>query len=180
MHPSKAICLTTSSDGQSRIWGLHWDSSTGVNNAAPSWTCLSAGLYRAGDVKALSSDWSRDGSLVAITYHNTVTLWDPHGEGLALRSVLSYAPSNEQLIGVKFLRVPSGLLVTWSRTRIYVWDLVRSAVLWSLKLPIKDVVVDERTGRLLVHSRVQVTTEGTPSPIPYSTPVDMKCRESEE
>lgn len=72
-HPTKPMLVTAASDGSIRIWSL--GAAAGSHGKSLAWACEGSMKYRDCAVGAIAFSW--DGSLLAITYANIITLWEP-------------------------------------------------------------------------------------------------------
>ncbi|KAJ3374548.1 WD repeat-containing protein 75 [Allomyces arbusculus] len=114
--------VTTSVDGQFRVWepvraGVAW-----------TWRCRSAAYYR--NLTPQSAAWSADGSILAVAFDKTVTLWDP--TALTLLGTLT---SDVPLAAVAFGSGHCPYLVGVAPHAVTVWNLLTLTVAWSYAAP---------------------------------------------
>ncbi|KJE98056.1 hypothetical protein CAOG_08091 [Capsaspora owczarzaki ATCC 30864] len=119
-------------------------------DVAGSWFCRSVGFYRDYHCKSLA--FSADGSVLAIAYGSSVTLWDV--DTSILQITLSYPPPQEHIQQVAFIN-DTPYLVARSSTSIYVWNLLTCSVWWSCKLNTSALVLDASSDRFMVFTTVQ-------------------------
>ncbi|KAJ3145997.1 WD repeat-containing protein 75 [Geranomyces variabilis] len=150
---------TTGSDKYFRVWNLLPPSAGNQET----WGCLYSGAYR--DMVPEGASFSSDNSLVAVAFHQVVTLWSASGN--LLHSVMT-APSPVR--NVDFLG-GSGYVISYSGHFLHVWDLLKGALWWSLRLNIAHLAVDNASCHFAVitHeeiSRPRKTKSGLVSGIP--------------
>ncbi|KAA0148946.1 hypothetical protein FNF29_02514 [Cafeteria roenbergensis] len=93
-----------------------------------SWSCRSVGFWR--DEPISAGAWSGDGSLLALAYGSTVTLWQPLAN--TLRATLSKTAPNRPYL---HLAIPPGgtALAAATATEVQCWDLVAGALAWTVQ-----------------------------------------------
>ncbi|KAJ3180297.1 WD repeat-containing protein 75 [Geranomyces variabilis] len=129
---------TTGSDKYFRVWTLLPPNA----DSQEAWSCLYSGAYR--ELVPESASFSSDNSLVAVTFHQVVTLWSASGN--LLHSVLT-APSPVR--SVDFLG-GSGYVISYSGHFLHVWDLLKGALWWSLRVNIAHLAVDNASCQFAV------------------------------
>ena len=118
--------VTTGSEGKFAIWEkISLAHAEEENYIDESWRCRSVGYYR--DQCASTSAFSTDGSLVAITYGTTITLWDP--ATIVLKRTLQFSHSDYSLEHLQFIS-NAPFLVAASKSHLYVWNLLNLQVHW--------------------------------------------------
>eukprot|EP01130_Rhizamoeba_saxonica_P018201 TRINITY_DN9033_c0_g1_i1.p1 TRINITY_DN9033_c0_g1~~TRINITY_DN9033_c0_g1_i1.p1 ORF type:complete len:499 (+),score=97.39 TRINITY_DN9033_c0_g1_i1:1442-2938(+) len=152
-HPSKNMCVTSSFDGKFKIWTIK----KAINEDGPAtngsvyqsiWGCRSVGFYR--DLQARASDFSTDGSILAIGYEHLITLWNPMTN--LLYTTLTYQPAFEHIKGLYFIPNTS-FLVSYTKYHLYVWDLLSCSISWSYKIQVNHFAVDTDS-RFIIQSPV--------------------------
>jgi len=93
-----------------------------------SWTCRSVGFWR--DEPVTAGAWSGDGSLLALAYGSTVTLWQPLAN--TLRATLSKTAPDKPYL---HLAMPPGgtALIAATATELQCWDLVSGGLSWAVQ-----------------------------------------------
>lgn len=144
-HPWRALAVTCSTDRTFKVWE---EGATPAMAAAPSgdkkpkqqtsekvWTCRSVGFYK--DLPASAATFSGDGSLLAMAYGTSITLWSPLTN--LLRSVLSVSTSTK--LSARAGYTPKSLtflgdspyLVSLSPELLCLWDVLTGQLLWSYR-----------------------------------------------
>jgi NET1-associated nuclear protein 1 (U3 small nucleolar RNA-associated protein 17) len=146
--PTDDMLVTADASGEFKIWvktlvmvKARPDSREAIPNGqlrVYSWSCRSVAQFQKKPVTAVA--FSDDGSILAITYENLVTLWDPKTN--AMRKVMSCGsshPSNavKQLC---FTGASSPYLIARSDTEFQVWNLLSCEMAWSYKIPVESCV----------------------------------------
>ena len=110
------LLLTTSTDGQIKIWGPSWSSSAEGGNGT--WQCRAALSYRSS--APVASAWSHDGSLFAVAHaKRTVTLWTVANAGQLVHAFPARAIGRPKSLcfadkeGTKIMCAGSGGAVCW-------------------------------------------------------------------
>jgi NET1-associated nuclear protein 1 (U3 small nucleolar RNA-associated protein 17) len=160
-NPTEDMCVTTSFDGTFKIWvpqlrEIQPSMNSKHTREKPEyeWVCRSTGFYKNSregvPLPARSCDFSHDGSLLAVSFQQIVTLWSPKTNGMMY--VLAYPPPSEEIRGVRFITM-SSLLVAWSRTRLFVWDLLSLSLWWSFELNVTHLAVHPTRPHFVVFSK---------------------------
>eukprot|EP01137_Pigoraptor_chileana_P009467 Opistho-2@57784 len=160
-HPRVHMAVTCGLDRRFKIWEKTSDSSS-------SWFCRSVDFYQG--LPAHAAAFSEDGSLVAVAFGSTVTLWDPVSN--SLQGVLSYPPSNEKVSFVAFIAA-SPFLVASTETTVYVWNILTCSVWWSYRMNATSIAVDPSSPRFAAFVKDDQTGDyravlfeaATPTPI---------------
>ena len=139
-------CATSAIDGSIKIWQGQSQQATAADDSKMSgmgatgmqWTCSFSYKHRDCPTGALA--YSFDGSLLAATYQNVVTLWDPT-QVLLLKSIV--VPSRNNIIFAAFIEprasaVQGGgsgeaMLVLGSKRCLSVYDLITMTVIWCVE-----------------------------------------------
>lgn len=137
--PKNNFVCTTGSEGKFAIWEIVKIDNTDDNQYSNfSWRCRSIGYYR--NKLASASTFHSDGSLLAITYGTTITIWDP--VSITLKKTLKYSVSSSPFKFVYFLS-NSPFLIAANYSHIYVWNLLTLKVSWfSEMIEIHSIAVD--------------------------------------
>jgi len=134
-----AVCVTGASDGSIKLWrALHANPQStpeGSAKDAISWTC--AFSFKHKDSPVLACALSRDGSALAISQENIISVWDP--AAVSLRATL-IAPGSDAITFIAFVEprasaamgggAGQAYLVAGSRGALYVFDLLTLQLTW--------------------------------------------------
>lgn len=125
-HPMAVSC---SQDGTFKIWTLITE--TQINRQVDKWTCDSVGFYH--DITAGKARFSEDGSVLAVAFGSSLTLWDP--ETNVMKAVLSDPTDRSVINCLEFGgRACSHLAVTATDSHLTVWNLISMSVHWRVEL----------------------------------------------
>lgn len=107
--PHNPLLLTTSSDGRIKVWALVGDS----------WRCSASLAYRS--FSPVDAAWSRDGSMFAVAYPRSVTLWS-----LASGSLIHAFPCSTiaPARNIEFVGEEGTALLAGGKHGAMVWDLL--------------------------------------------------------
>ena len=112
---------TTSEDRSFKVWELQdkqKDTSGALSNIEH-WTCVFQGAYKG--LPCGASDFSDDGSVLAVSFGPVITLWDAYE--LRLCESICRSSSSDKIEHVAFLnQCPN--LVAASTTHLYYWDML--------------------------------------------------------
>ncbi|GAB1603818.1 WD repeat-containing protein 75-like [Argonauta hians] len=124
------LAVTCSKDKMFKLWGL---------NKHNKWNCELEGFYR--DYYPSSASFTEDSSLLAVAFKHLVTIWDPVSK--SLQRVLQNPLDESVCRQLQFGRKSSfHLLVSYSHTRLTVWNILTSTVLWSVDITVSCLVSD--------------------------------------
>lgn len=145
--PVHNFVVTTGSEGKFAIWeNYQVESSDDKQFSNFSWRCRSIGYYR--NKSASGSAFSCDGSLLAISYGTTITIWDPLS--IMLKKTLKFSFSSFSLKFLHFL-TDSPFLIAASPSHLYVWNLLTLKIFWFTEMvEIHSVAVDPISPRFSV------------------------------
>ncbi|ELR17414.1 WD domain, G-beta repeat-containing protein [Acanthamoeba castellanii str. Neff] len=141
-HPILPLVASCSRDGKFKLWEqIERPPPPGSKNkdvTRPVWVCRSVGDFKGLSASGLS--FSTDGSLLAVAYKSTITLWDPMSN--TFHRSLTF--TNGVAKSIKHLAfIPSSrYLVSATRHQLFVWDLVRCAIVWSYNVEVHRLAVD--------------------------------------
>ncbi|XP_013389673.1 WD repeat-containing protein 75-like [Lingula anatina] len=149
------LCLTTSRDGKFKIWTLVEDSD--IYRTSSCWNCESVGYYK--EQPACAADFSEDGSLLAVGFGHTLTLWDPDTN--ALKTTLTCGDEGDEIKHIAFGRqLCCHLLVCTTNNKLLVWNLLSCSLLWSVGLKAEVLVADPLSEHMAVVSDGQDSSAG--------------------
>ncbi|XP_069683922.1 WD repeat-containing protein 75 [Periplaneta americana] len=136
--PQQQLAATAGADFKFRIWTLA-ESSSIYKKGIMVWRCESVGFFR--NLPCGDLSFSSDGSLLAVTFGPTLTLWVP--ETNQLKCSLTDKDAEMNLSCVKFGLVDScHLVVTGSSKSINVWNLLTLTLAWTVPLHVSLLVAD--------------------------------------
>uniref|UniRef100_A0A131XUS3 Putative wd repeat-containing protein 75 n=1 Tax=Ixodes ricinus TaxID=34613 RepID=A0A131XUS3_IXORI len=150
-HPASPgqapLAVTAGRDRRFRLWAPEHleedraaDSPDTSRGGAPSrsWNCVASGRYR--DLQPGRCAFSEDGSLLAVAFGRSATLWS---EECRLVGSLAHPHCPSQLGSLAFGRGSSCcLLLSCTETRLIAWDVVSLSVLWELEKAVTCLVTD--------------------------------------
>jgi len=132
--------MTAGRDGKFKIWILAEERA--IKGEKYSWSCRSVGYY--GDEPCQDAAFSQDGSLLAVAYNQTITLWTP--ETNELRKTLTLPFPDEQVKSIKFGNNSSSqYLISITNQYVTVWNLLSCSVCWSVEAPVTCLATDPQT-----------------------------------
>ncbi|XP_046550835.1 LOW QUALITY PROTEIN: WD repeat-containing protein 75-like [Haliotis rubra] len=127
-------------DRRFKLWTLVDD--TDIYRSNSKWTCDSVGFYREMDTGATA--FAEDGSLLAVVFESTITLWDPDTN--VLRTTFSSSFDKKNIRQVLFGRKSCcHLLVATTAWQLTVWNLLTCSVQWSVSIGAVVLVDDPLT-----------------------------------
>ncbi|EFX78840.1 hypothetical protein DAPPUDRAFT_305112 [Daphnia pulex] len=149
-----------------KIWRLVDD--TDIYRQKESWTCDVAGDFR--KMMPTATSFSEDGSLLAIAFQDTVTLWDPMT--INLNTTLSHNLIEESIELMEFGRDQCfRYLVCASKSSLFAWDVISKGLVWKvgkLRSPIRCLVPDPKSSYMAVvlqNSEVFVFAPSSSKPV---------------
>jgi NET1-associated nuclear protein 1 (U3 small nucleolar RNA-associated protein 17) len=113
------------------------------------WSVEAAASYRSLEPRA--SCFSSDGSLLAIAYQHIITLWNPNSN--TLLSTLTYPPDHEPITKLSFL-AESHYLVSCTKRRLFVWDLLTCQLKWSHVVNVDILTADSKSSKFAIFSPI--------------------------
>ncbi|CAH0767904.1 unnamed protein product [Bemisia tabaci] len=154
------LAATLGTDCKFRIWTLADDSS--IYKEKQAWHCESIGYYH--DLSAQDMSFSSDGSLLAVAFGPSLTLWDVDTN--IMKSSLTY--SKDHLSRVEFAHNEcSHLIIGTTESLLIVWDLLSLSVLWMVPVKVSLLITDPYSNHATVitkrnHVFVFEVTSSTP------------------
>ncbi|KAL4222402.1 WD repeat-containing protein 75 [Mactra antiquata] len=134
------MAVTSGNDGKFKIWNLVDDSD--IYRSNEKWACESVGFYR--NLPAGQTDFSEDGSLLAVTFDSTITLWNP--ETNLLQQTLFNALNLDPVRFIQFgLKDCCHYLVSTTDNVLTVWNLISCCIQWSADVNIVCITKDPCT-----------------------------------
>ncbi|KAJ3088070.1 WD repeat-containing protein 75 [Quaeritorhiza haematococci] len=164
------MAVTTSvQDRKFKVWQL-----TEHAEGEFHWSCRSVGYYK--DLPAYDAAFSEDGSILAVSFGQVITLWDPTTNGLQM--VMTCPPPVRNAVGfgntesavtdgtfqLTFCNGGSPYLVSSTDKYLHVWNLLTCSVWWSYRLNVKRIMADPSSANFLVWADLDnETSTQTPS-----------------
>lgn len=167
-------CLVSISlDYKFKIWRLVDD--TDIYRKKDAWTCDIAGDFRQKIPSALS--FSEDGSVLAIAFQDTVTLWNPTTS--SLNTTLTHLLVNEPIKLLEFGKDECfRFLVCASETMLFAWDVITQGLQWkfeqNLPSPVSCLIVDPKSiymAAILKNSELIVFAPSSCKPVYHQTSI---------
>lgn len=154
-HPKRHLVATLSNDQTCKLWGRR--DATDVAATTPSigskqvqrrvWHCRAVCSYR--DYPCSAGAFSHDGSILALAFGATTTLWDPFTNTL-LHTLLHQQADTIDTLG--FLE-ESAYLVTSSCQSLVVWNLLTLQVWWSHSLNVLAMAIHPESPRIILATK---------------------------
>ena len=132
-HPRRSMVVTASQDGTFKLWikttrKANPSMKSTEGNQRSVWVCQSAITYAQDPITSMA--FSADGSVLAVAYGTSITLWDPIKH--TLLTVLSYPEPADDLTHLEFAG-NTVYLVAASKSSVFVWNLANYSLWWSYK-----------------------------------------------
>lgn len=118
------MLVTTSKDGQFKAWVLGADADTQQDLSF--WSCDFVGSYH--NLRATNCCFSADGSLLAVSFQEVVTIWSP--ETWELLTTFCQPPGEIRDLCFGRLGCSKYLLGTNTKSRLFCWNLLTCALEW--------------------------------------------------
>ncbi|KAF9351527.1 WD repeat-containing protein 75 [Mortierella sp. NVP85] len=140
------MVVTTSTDGTFKIWELvHQGEARRGIEAEIAWSCRSTGFYR--DMVPRCASFSTDGSILAISYGQIITLWNPYLN--TLQGVLTQPPENRPIKHMTFVE-NSPFLIATTKDHLYSWNLLTCSVWWSYQINVELLQASETNSNFMI------------------------------
>lgn len=131
------VAVTAGMDRKFKLW--RFGSNLTSFKKSRCWNCDCVGFYK--DALPSSITFSADGSLLAVSFSVTITLWEPDTN--VLKKTLCHMLSNQPIRKLEFCRGQSSHLLTCiTHDRITTWNLLSCQVQWSVQLSCKLLTSD--------------------------------------
>lgn len=174
---SAYLAMTAGEDGKFKIWVLAEEVIKGKSYA---WSCQSVGYY--GDMPCQDAAFSQDGSLLAVAYDQTITLWTP--ETNELRKTLTLPYPDEKIRTVTFgANSSSQYLMCITKKYLTVWNLLSCSVWWSMQASVSCLAADPQTDLFAAfvtfdkhESHLYVFDPSSPYPVAVHPAVSKKAK----
>lgn len=181
-HPTVALAVSAGADGLVRVWlrkgGSRNDQQSQqqqqqqqqpqhvvsrTRSQAPGgvnaiWQCRATAEHRRG-VAAADVAFSSDGSLMAVPYGASITLWSPF-RVLLLRT-FTYPSSRDTTVSSARFLPASTLLVAASDKAVHLWDVVAGHVLRTYRVGVASLAVHPTAPLFAVVTRLSSYTDDT-------------------
>uniref|UniRef100_A0A671V3L1 WD repeat domain 75 n=1 Tax=Sparus aurata TaxID=8175 RepID=A0A671V3L1_SPAAU len=131
------MLVSTSKDGHFKAWQLAAQSQTDADEG-PSWSCDFVGAYH-GLVPECCS-FSADGSLLAVSFQEVVTVWSP--ASWELLTTLSQPPKAIRNLCFGRLSCSKYLLGTTDSNLLCCWNLLTCSLEWSTSMDVSLLLAD--------------------------------------
>ncbi|MBN3308424.1 WDR75 protein, partial [Amia calva] len=144
------MLVTTAKDGHFKAWLLGDDSSQGV-----CWSCDFVGSYHS--LKATNCCFSADGSLLAVSFQEIVTIWNPDSWDL----VCTFCQPPGEIRDLCFGRLSCSkyLLGTTTSNLLCCWNLLTCTLEWSVTLNVIRLEADPLSENVAVFSCVSENSD---------------------
>ncbi|XP_076755512.1 WD repeat-containing protein l(2)05287 [Xylocopa sonorina] len=140
-----ALAVTTGRDKKFKLWHLVEPSST--YKKTKHWQCHSIGDYR--NLPVTDAGFSIDGSLVAIGFDSSVTMWTP--DTCTFKCSLTHSQYQYPVTRIEFGKQDAcHLVVAASSQHIAVWNILSLTLVWSVPLRVATLTADPKTTYMAV------------------------------
>ncbi|CAK6448072.1 unnamed protein product [Pipistrellus nathusii] len=139
--------VTASRDGRFKVWVLADDSD--IYRKAEGWTCDFVGSYH--KYQATNCCFSGDGSLLAVSFEETVTLWE--SDTWELRSTFCQRAGRVRHLCFGRLTCSKYLLGATESGTLCCWNLLSCALEWSTKLSVSVMEPDPHSENVAAVAR---------------------------
>lgn len=165
-HPSKSLAVSTSHDLKFKLWEAMPVTTTGRTQ----WGCVCVGEYHGQMPRSV--DFSSDGSILAISFSGSVTLWST--DSWLLLHVLHSSPPQFSISQVVFMsKCP--FVIACSAWGVHVWNVISTRVHWCARLSnILHMSQVPNTSQFLVLSELENNLKSTPTKA--SSTASSECR----
>uniref|UniRef100_A0A2K6SE62 WD repeat domain 75 n=1 Tax=Saimiri boliviensis boliviensis TaxID=39432 RepID=A0A2K6SE62_SAIBB len=145
--------VTASKDGYFKVWILTDDSD--IYKKAVGWTCDFVGSYH--KYQATNCCFSEDGSLLAVSFEEIVTLWD--SETWELKCTFCQRAGNIRHLCFGRLTCSKYLLGATENGILSCWNLLSCALEWSAKLNVRVMEPDPNSENIAAVSQSSVGSD---------------------
>ncbi|KAM5326706.1 WD repeat-containing protein 75 [Glossophaga mutica] len=145
--------VTASKDGHFKVWILTDDSD--IYKKAVGWTCDFVGSYH--KYQATNCCFSEDGSLLAVSFEEIVTIWD--SETWELKCTFCQRAGNIRHLCFGRLTCSKYLLGATENGILCCWNLLSCALEWSAKLNIRVMEPDPNSENVAAVSKSSVGSD---------------------
>uniref|UniRef100_A0A8C5SWN7 WD repeat domain 75 n=1 Tax=Laticauda laticaudata TaxID=8630 RepID=A0A8C5SWN7_LATLA len=139
--------VTTSSDGHFKVWMLLVDKDS--ENESITWTCDFVGSYH--NYQATNCCFCEDGSLLAVSFDKTITVWD--SETWDLKCTFCHPPGTIMSLCFGRLICSKYLLGTTSSGFLCCWNLLNCSLEWSAQLHVNILQPDHLSENIAAFSQ---------------------------
>nr|AAS66209.1 LRRG00118 [Rattus norvegicus] len=143
----KPILVTASRDGHFKVWVLTDDSD--IYKKAIGWTCDFVGSYH--KYQATNCCFSEDGSLLAVSFEEIVTIWD--SETWELKCTFCQRAGKIRHLCFGRLTCSKYLLGTTENNLLCCWNLLSCSMQWSAKLNVRVMEADPYSDHIAAVAR---------------------------
>ncbi|XP_072903108.1 WD repeat-containing protein 75 [Hemitrygon akajei] len=143
---SPPTLVTSSLDGRFKVWILGDDSD--IYQKSECWTCDFVGTYH--KLQATNCCFSEDGSLLAVSFEQIITLWDANTWDL--KCTFCQPPGNIRHLAFGRLSCSKYLLASTDNGFLCCWNLLCCALEWSTQLNVMSLQVDPLSENVAVFS----------------------------
>ncbi|XP_038645114.1 WD repeat-containing protein 75 [Scyliorhinus canicula] len=148
-----ATLVTTGLDCQFKVWILGDDSD--IYRTSVSWSCDFVGKYH--HLQATNCSFSEDGSLLAVSFEQIITLWDP--DTWDLKCTFCHPPGKIRDLAFGRLSCSKYLLGTTDNGFLCCWNLLSCILEWSTQLNVKVLQVDPLSENVAAFTEFTRTTD---------------------
>ncbi|KAM7380883.1 hypothetical protein PAMP_004153 [Pampus punctatissimus] len=131
------MLVSTSKDGQFKAWQLAAPAHTDADEG-PSWSCDFVGAYHS--LAPECCCFSADGSLLAVSFQEVVTVWSP--DSWELLTTLSQPPGAIRDLCFGRLSCSKYLLGTTTKNQLCCWNLLTCSLEWSTSMDVSLLLTD--------------------------------------
>ncbi|PKY13521.1 WD40 repeat-like protein [Rhizophagus irregularis] len=136
--------ITTGLDTKFKVWELNKiDDNDSIESVI--WTCVFIGSYKKFIPRTAAV--SKDGSVLAVSFNNTITLWDAFT--YTLKRNLQCMPSSENVKHILFTN-DEPFLVSATNNFLYVWNIHTCEVLYRHVLEVEMTALDPNSSDFVV------------------------------
>ncbi|XP_028847486.1 WD repeat-containing protein 75 [Denticeps clupeoides] len=150
------MVVTTARDGCFKAWLLGQESDTEKQGTdGPSWSCDFVGRYH--DLQPTNCCFSADGSLLAVSFQEVITIWNP--ETWELLTTLCQPPGNIKDLCFGRLSCSRYLLATTTKNMLCCWNLLTCSLEWSTSIAVTLLKADPLSENMAVFTLQKEQTD---------------------